>query len=187
MKRTFIAVPVPITEAFKNEIEKLKNDLSHEKIRWVKSSQMHITVAFLGDTKENDVSAVAQELPAYLDKCDAFIADFTGLGVFPKLSRARVLWADAGPDEKWMVLQSSIDKMLKKLGVSYDQKNFHPHLTLGRIKYLRQLNLLKHLLSKYDSYTFQSVAISEVHYYESILTPGGASYNLLKNIRLTEI
>lgn len=187
MKRTFIAVPVPITEALRNEIEMFKNELYHEKIRWVKSSQMHITLAFLGDTTENDVSAVIQELPAHLNKFEAFIADFKGLGVFPKPSRPRVVWVGAGPGEKWMELQSSIDRMLKRLDVSYDQKNFHPHLTLGRIKYLRQLNLLEHLLSKYKSYTFQSVTISEVHYYESILKPGGASYKLLKNIRLTEI
>lgn len=186
MKRTFIAVPVPISTDFTNKIDALKSELSREKIRWVKSFQMHITLAFLGDTSEDNVRTVADELPDYLKTCNPFFCDFTGLGVFPKPARPRVLWVGAGSSENWVGLKSSVDRMLKDLEVCYDQKKFHPHLTLGRIKFMRHLNLLKSLLQKYETYTFQSVSISEVHYYESTLKPEGANYNLIKKIKLNE-
>ncbi len=186
MKRTFIAVPVPSSESFNNEIDHLKRALFQEKIRWVKPFQMHITLAFLGDTTEENARAVANALPKYLENCDAFLSDFTGLGVFPKPSRPRVLWVGAGDGENWMELKLSVDRMLKDLNLSYDQKKFHPHLTLGRIKFIRNLNLLKSLLQKYERHTFQSVSIKEVHYYESILKPEGAAYNLIKKVKMVE-
>jgi len=55
-KRTFIAIDIFPGERLNRTIQAIKNQLSMESIRWTSLSPAHITLSFLGDTTELQVT-----------------------------------------------------------------------------------------------------------------------------------
>jgi 2'-5' RNA ligase len=75
-----------------------------------------------------------------------------------------------------MQLNDSIMNGLKDAGISIEDRPFKPHLTLGRIKYLKDKAVLKTLMDKYQNAEIQKVPVNEVILYESILLQTGPVY-----------
>jgi 2'-5' RNA ligase len=65
---------------------------------------------------------------------------------------------------------------LKDAGFKLEDRPYRPHLTLGRIKSLKDTNTLKTALEKYKDKPIQQVNVEEVILYESILKPTGPIY-----------
>ena len=61
-------------------------------------------------------------------------------------------------------------------GFEKEERKFRPHLTLARIKYIRDREVLQEKLAEYRDTVFQKIQVEEIIYYESILRPGGPSY-----------
>ena len=61
-----------------------------------------------------------------------------------------------------------------------DNKSFKPHLTIARIKWINDINVLKEYLQKYKAKTIQKTKIEKIIYYESRLTSEGPVYNSIK-------
>ena len=66
-----------------------------------------------------------------------------------------------------------------------EERAFKPHLTLGRIKWIKNKPVLEDLLKRYSDYKFQDVNVTEVIYYESVLQSTGSIYIPIKTFRLS--
>ena len=75
-----------------------------------------------------------------------------------------------------MELFQLISSGLYELGIKTEQRQFKPHLTIGRVRSLKNNDKLKALLKKYEGKTFQKANVSEIVYYESILQQTGPLY-----------
>jgi 2'-5' RNA ligase len=69
-----------------------------------------------------------------------------------------------------------LENTLASFGYPSDQVEFVPHLTLGRVKEIRQAEKLVRLLEQYKNKSFGTADIREIVYYESILHPEGPVY-----------
>ena len=56
------------------------------------------------------------------------------IGVFPSENYIRVIWVGLNPEEQVLELQKNIDESLKNLFKK--ERDFKPHLTLARVKYI---------------------------------------------------
>jgi len=179
MKRTFIAIKVDPESGLLNMIYDLKRTLADEKIKWVDPSNIHLTLAFLGDTGEKMIKTLSAMLR---EKCNAF-QEFefvlAGTGVFKNFHDPRVIWAGIVSSEKLPELNQTISSGLKDFGFIIDARPFRPHLTLGRIKSVRDTGNLETVLCKYSDSEFQKVHVREVIFFESILTRTGPLYKPL--------
>ena len=52
MKRLFVAIKITPNDEFLKIFQELKQDLKHEKIRWVETRNLHLTLKFFGETCE---------------------------------------------------------------------------------------------------------------------------------------
>src|SRR3989338_969152 len=102
-------------------------------IRYVKKEQMHLTLKFLGEVQPNIMEKIKDELRKVTFK--PFTVYLDSIGVFPNEDYIRVVWVGLEPEDKVIGLQRSIDEKLEKLFKK--EKDFKAHITLGRVKYVK--------------------------------------------------
>lgn len=90
---------------------------------YVPMQNLHLTLAFIGDTK--DVAAVRQALQAVRYK--PFRLSLTEMGTFGDL-----LWTGLKGNQGLSAAVKSVRGALDTAGISYDRKKFVPHITIIR-------------------------------------------------------
>jgi 2'-5' RNA ligase len=133
--RAFIAIELP--EAVRTEITHIQDQIkvkSKIHIRWVKPSNIHLTLKFLGDINSNQVEDIIKAIGDASPGFGSFRLGINGLGVFPNTNRVQVIWVGlSGNLDKLGKLQRNIDIALGRLGFPAEKRPFSPHLTLGRM------------------------------------------------------
>jgi 2'-5' RNA ligase len=81
--------------------------------------------------------------------------------------------------ERLIQLNNIIAEGLKLDGFKIEERQFKPHLTLGRIKSVKNIENLKTMLERYKDNQFQIVHVNEVILFESILVQTGPIYKSL--------
>lgn len=186
MKRTFIATKITPGEKLLKTYTKLRNELKNEKIKWVNSDHFHITLFFLGDTEEEMIPRVRTQVDNLVDQFTSFYINLSGLGVFKNINKPRVLWAGIYQYETLKEIKERIENEMVALGFPKEEREFRPHLTMARLKWINDKEKLKSLLEEYQNEDFQQVKINEIIYYESILKPSGPVYKPLEKIILPD-
>ncbi|PLX10690.1 MAG: RNA 2',3'-cyclic phosphodiesterase [Marinilabiliales bacterium] len=184
MKRTFIAIKIPLSKETLEFIGEIKLQLKDERIKWVDSWNVHLTLFFLGDTDENLISEIVDLLADKLKSFKNFNLMCKGVGVFKDMQNLRAFWFGLEENETLLNLKKIVNQVLNSFGFETENKKFKPHLTLGRIKYLNNKRLLSEIIENYKDQTIQEIAVNEVIIYESKLTPKGPIYSIIEKIYL---
>jgi RNA 2',3'-cyclic 3'-phosphodiesterase len=171
-KRTFIAIDFPFNTEMRDCLKKLTSSLSTEKIKWISEHQSHLTLKFLGDTDEGIISSIKEELEIISQQFSPFTINVRNVGVF----NPKIIWFGIEKNDTLIQLQSSIEKAIEILGFETEKRDFSPHLTIGRIKFLRDKKKLHEVVGSFKEISLQNLTISEVVYYESILKGDGSEY-----------
>lgn len=80
--------------------------------------------------------------------------------------------------------QKQIETQLEKIGFQPENRPFHPHLTLGRMKSSRGKEELIGRMEKHREEEFGDFQVERVILFKSDLKPSGPIYTLLKEIKL---
>src|SRR5581483_1284842 len=181
--RTFIAVemsPSVIARAG-DLIDKLR--VAAAEINWVRPQQMHLTLKFLGDVPDTDTPDICRVVEQLAADFETFEITCRGAGAFPSLRDPKILWIGIEDGaEELQRLQAEIENALKQeLGYGKEQRGFHPHLTIGRVK--RELpggrGELTQLLEKHARFDADLAIIDEVVTFASFLSRKGPAHNAL--------
>jgi len=183
--RTFIAID--LDPSLKERVALLVQKLSraNPNVKWIGSDSMHLTLKFLGEISEAQAEEVKAALQAVAGRHHPFELGLKGTGTFPPGSRnPRVLWAGFEPREELTALQAEIEDELARKGFPKEDRPFHPHLTLGRVK--SSLDIQKTLLELegWKEFEFGYMGAKTVTFFESTLTPEGARYTVLGEYQL---
>ena len=148
-------------------------------VKWVERENLHLTLKFLGDVKENETWKICQAIQKSVANLPTFDVQFQGAGAFPKLQRPRTLWIGAGEGSKSLSeLYNAIDDAMADLGFARDPKRFLPHLTIGRVKqpgpWLRDVS---QIIEEYSELDIGYATVEEVVLYSSELTSDGPIYS----------
>jgi len=182
MIRSFIAIKITPDEEFLDAFSLLKDQLSDEKINWVDTKNLHLTLKFLGNITEQELNNIQNEL-AKVKLVKPFKFHVGGIQLIKDLKNPRVIYSEIKAENNLFQLAEEIDLRLSKLGFERDKK-FLPHLTLGRIKFLKRKDLLGSILNDLKNVYFQQAECNEFYLYKSTLTPSGPIYKVLKTYKL---
>lgn len=182
--RTFIAVDLP--QDAKLEVDRLTSSFRNEGrgIKWVNAENLHITLRFLGDTREEVIPGLAETIKTNIYGFGKFELSLSELGGFPNLRMPRVIWVDTkiGKD-KLRDLATSVEMACIESKLGRSDKRFLPHLTIGRVKNPSGIdNLLKKI--QRTSFETDRFEINAVTIFKSDLSPAGPKYTPLEIIRL---
>lgn len=170
--RLFIAFEIP---------EDVSTSLSalQEKIRFdgkaTKPKTFHLTLKFLGEVEKEKLSILIEELSKV--QFNPFEANLSHIGAFPNTNNPRVVWIGLEPQDTINELQKKIDLATQKLGFDPDNR-FHPHLTLARIKFIKNRKEFADMLDNLSP-TKGSFKLDSFKLIKSTLTPNGPVYEVL--------
>ena len=184
--RTFIAIPIP--EACLRMLGRLQQDLRacRPEVRWVATSSIHLTLRFLGEAKPEILPELAKSIEIAVEKQAGIDLRLHGLGCFPNQRNPRVIWCGIeGETERLVKVQQSVETACASFGFAPEDRDFHPHLTLGRVKGKRNLQPLLDCINIGSELECKFKA-DHFNIYKSTLNPQGAVYTVLKTIVLSE-
>ena len=164
--RAFIAIEIS------EEVNKLLEDLQKKfqglgKINFTKEPH-HLTLKFLGEVNEKQVLKIKTLLKEV--KLKSFELELTEMGVFPNENYIKVIWV--GVKGRVNELQQRIDSRLAEIFPK--DERFHAHITLGRVKFVKDKQKIKEILeTKVPNLKFE---VKEFKLIKSELTPEGPKY-----------
>jgi 2'-5' RNA ligase len=184
MKRLFVAIKIEPDERFLQIYNQLNSSLKYESFRFVEIDKLHLTLRFLGETPEVKIIEIEKVLSEVADKANAFSLNINRIGIFGSSYNPRVLWVGIDKDDTLSLLHKNIEKKLSKIGFYSDRQNFVPHLTLTRIKQLKDLKLFQKIIAPYKETEIMIQPVTSFSLYESILKPQGPTYIRLNRFLL---
>lgn len=157
-----------------------------EGIRWTQPEQVHLTLKFLGHVATDELAELEDALGRGCRGIGPFAVCARGAGCFPDLRRPRIVWVGfGGALDPLRRLQAAIARETERWG-ERDEHEFHPHLTLGRVKKPdRELaSALARHLGQTGSREFGSWLVEQVDLMQSDLSSAGPRYTRLASVRL---
>lgn len=182
--RLFIALETP--PVIIPQIAAIRDRLkaSNADVKWEPDEKLHATLKFLGKTDEGLLPEIVSYIRGVCETKPSLLMKYKGVGCFPNQHSPKVVWI--GMEDvsgKLGALQGEIESALAQLEFRPEERKFHAHVTLGRVKSDRGV---RGLLRMMESITFESqpVEIHEVGLIKSDLKPDGSVYTTLKRIPL---
>jgi 2'-5' RNA ligase len=173
--RIFVGVfpPPEVSEA----LFRVARDLpASTAFRLIGPEKLHVTLKFLGNVAEADLSRVQQALEQLRGRHEPFEVETSGFGAFPSERRARILWAGVGEGSGLLrAVAQSLDDLLEPAGFGRERRPYVPHLTLGRAR--------GHGAKLEDTSVFLPTlrfTVSGVDLVESVPGEGGVTYSVLE-------
>ncbi len=93
-------------------------------IRWVPPHNVHLTLKFLGDVSPSNLDLIEQMLLKEASQFAAFDMQVEGLGAYPNVRRARVLWVGLKAPAELLSLQRAIEAAAARLGYESEERGF---------------------------------------------------------------
>ncbi len=174
--RLFVAVPLP-SELTDRAAALLPAALPA--IKPVRAELMHLTLAFLGWTPDEQLDDVVAAARGAASGQPAFDLSFAGAGRFPATGRPRVVWLGIGQgQEPLAALAGRVVAELRARDLKSDDRPFAPHLTLARVR-----DEVTAPESRTIAAAVEAVAVPELRtrveriaVVESVLSPKGPRY-----------
>jgi len=151
----------------------------------VKPQNIHITIRFLGDITPSMIEKIDKEMQNVAFK--PFDVEIKGVGAFPNLKYARVVWAGIQQgEEELKKIFNQLEPRLRSLGLRPDPKGFSAHLTIARVKSGRNKAQLAESINSMIGFEFGKVRADCLKLKKSVLTPQGPIYSTLKEAHATQ-
>ena len=182
--RAFIAIE-PSLEV-KNELVRIIDILKRAdgKVKWVTPENMHLTLKFIGNIKEDEIVGINKKIEAISGKFRSFEFDIDSIGSFPDWRSSRVVWVGIDRGQKRLkTLVDSVEAGMEELGFEKEKQEFKAHLTLGRVKYIKNKKQFEQIAALIKVNRV-STRVSGISLFKSMLMPKGVIYTKLSLIKL---
>jgi 2'-5' RNA ligase len=184
MKRLFAAVKVTPSEDFLETYSSLKAGLRFARIKWVHPENIHITLKFFGETPEDRIPGINSVLNDIAGRHGPFSFSIANTGIFGSSYNPRVIWFGIEEAEALRSLAEDVLDEVVPLGWERDRQNFVPHLTLGRVKEVKDKRLFQDVIDEHKKTFIQEVSVVDFRLYESILQKDGPVYRVVESFVL---
>jgi 2'-5' RNA ligase len=184
--RTFIAVDTG--KPIRDRCVALQESLARTgtEVKWVEPENLHVTLLFLGEVEDRDVPGLCRAVAEVCVAQAGFRMSVEGVGCFPNPRRPRTVWVGIGAGSAELIaLHDTLEPPLLALGCyRREERQFTPHITLGRVKGERSGGTLASALAQKARWQAGDVLVREVRVLSSELTPQGPVYAVLSRAKL---
>jgi RNA 2',3'-cyclic 3'-phosphodiesterase len=185
-RRLFVGVRVAVgtANALAGAAETLARRSAGIAVRWVPPVNYHVTLRFLGATREAAIVAVRDMLAVATGERAREPLQFktARLGAFANLDRAHVIWAGVDdPSGGLGALAARVEQGAVALGYAPGSHPFHAHVTLGR---LRESRSVRELVLPLAEQMFGETRVDTISLFESETKSSGSVYREIHRIDL---
>ena len=178
--RCFIAIDIP--DRIRQEIGALIEGLKKydADVKWIPAANLHLTLKFLGSTPESLLPVLNDSLSGIVVSYKPFYIKIGDTGVFPNRKYPRICWIGMEEDAGILkTLRADIENAMTRLGFKPEERDFKPHLTIGRVRSRQGMINIVNELDQYKGPTFGGFTVENVRIMKSELKPKGAEYTCL--------
>lgn len=180
--RTFIAIR--LSSEAQQEIaaveDQFRGIFRGSKVTWVDPAIAHLTLLFLGELSAEQLQALVgaiHELPPR--EIHEFPLRLTVPNCFQNPQRPQVLVVDTTFPPELEQLRQRITDAARALGLPFDQKDFHPHITIGRVKVAAETCILNKISVQPVSFGVKSFDLMT-----SALGDDGPKYQVIESFAI---
>jgi RNA 2',3'-cyclic 3'-phosphodiesterase len=181
VKRLFIGLDFGenVSEPIQRAIRKMKTTFDQREIaaKWSQPQDLHITLVFIGERPDEDVDNIRESVEKVVTQHKAFDLKLSGMGAFPDIQSARVLWLGVQKRQELLDLQSEIEAAL----LSTSENDYIPHVTVAKI---RNLKSVRSIISPFLRQKWGQIHVGHVVLFESIQQGPYAIYKPLAKFKL---
>ena len=179
--RLFIAIELTATvrKKVKDHIDRLRAACPDVRASWALKDNLHLTLKFLGDVPLTRVETLSQAARRAASNASPFELIIEGAGSFPPRDQPRVLWIGIeDPSGKLAELHAGLEEECSEAGFAREQRPFHPHLTIAR---LRQPQGARQLAARHKEIGFgpETVSVPEIAVIRSELRSEGSRHTIV--------
>ena len=187
--RAFISIHLDdaVLEALQKFQHSLTAKLPRESVRWSAPEQLHLTLKFLGNVSAESLPDLKAAMHPLALACGPLQLRAEGLGAFPSLRNPRVIWIGLQGDvERLQDWQEQLARAVNPWAQKEENRAFHPHLTLGRIRETasRHARQIGQVLQDFPVPAFGEWRASQFFLMRSQLSPKGAVHTILESYPL---
>ncbi len=144
-------------------------------------------IKFLGDVPEAKIPPLKATLAETLREHKDFTFTIDHLGAFPNKEHPKIIWAGitSGKEELNRIALEIKEKLFKE-GFKKEDRNFSPHVTLGRSRSIKNHTRLRQLLQELTITHALTQQIRSVILFKSALTSTGSTHEVLEKFRVKE-
>lgn len=172
--RLFFAVN--FSDEIKEKFYQISSQLQkfNEPVKYEPIEKLHLTLLFLGNVEESlikELNQGANEISKNYFKSELY---FEKLGVFKNFNQPRVIWIGTKENPKLREISEQLRLLAHNLNIAIDEKEFSPHITLGRVKGKLSESFIEFLKSfSFEPFTAE---VNSFELMESKLEPSGSKY-----------
>lgn len=171
--RLFIAIDFEELKYYLSEVQEMLRKIRDAEFRYVNS--YHLTLKFLGNVAPDKLEKVKNKLRDV--RFSEFELSLDNIGSFPNDKSPRVVWINVKPEVHVISLQKDIDEKLKELFEK--DSRFKPHITLARVKYIKDNEIKKKFL-KEIFFLNKKLKINNFNLYKSTLAGEGVIHEIIE-------
>lgn len=174
--RMFIAIELP--SQIQESLAKIEIILKKCGIdaKWVEPDNIHLTLKFLGEVEEERIEGIKRILQETANLFNSFTVRFKDFGFFPDERRPRVFFVSTDNEETLKDIAQKIEERLEKIGFPKEDR-FKSHLTLARLKGLKNIGCLKGEIKNIS--LNETFPVKEITFFKSTLTKTCPIYEAL--------
>jgi len=176
--RVFCAIELPadVRARAAEHIAHLRERAPDVRASWERAEKMHITLKFLGEIESSRVTDLRSAAERAAGNVAPFDLSIEGAGAFPPRGLPRVLWLGVVDSSGRLAeLHQSLEDECAREAFAREEKRFHPHLTLARIRAPQGARELARLHQE-KGFEAAGFAVKELIVLRSELGPRGSSY-----------
>src|ERR1041385_2102723 len=184
--RIFCAVELPeeVRARLQEHIARWRKEVPDAAASWSRVENIHLTLKFFGNVEVDRIPKISAAATRTTDQFSKFEIEIGKTGVFPRPSRAQVLWIGVNdPSGKLSGLQQKLEAECAAAGFEKEDRTYRPHLTIARLRKLAAARRLADTHLKMDFPTL-TVAINELIVFRSELSSKGSRYTALSQYYL---
>lgn len=186
--RVFCAVALPdeVRERVSQHIALLRQAMPDVRASWDRPEKLHITLKFLGEIEQGRVPALSHAAERAAQTVKPFELVIEDTGAFPLHGPPRVLWLRARDSVGGLAhLWKQLEEECARENFKREQRPFHPHLTIARLRSPGGARKLA-ALHKETGFGAQAFMVRELIVIHSELGSGGSRYTEISRHSLSE-
>ncbi len=127
--RVFYAVT--LNQATKEKLAEYRDMVAENSIKgsYTSLNNFHLTLEFIGEIEQNRLALLIDALHKLKNFPKEL--DIYKLGSFKRKNK-EIVWAGIKRNEELILLQKELRKLLSNSGFNFDNRDYTPHITLGR-------------------------------------------------------
>ena len=184
--RVFCAVELPdeVRTSLQKHIVQLREEVPDAAASWSRVENIHLTLKFFGNVAVDRIPVISSAAERVVSEFSTFEIEVGQTGVFPKPSRAQVLWIGVSdPSGTLAALQKRFEAECAVAGFEKEDRAYRPHLTIARLRKPEGARQLAdtHLQTQF---TPSKLTLNELVVFRSELSSKGSKYTAISKHQL---